>query len=301
MLLLTIYLLACTSQAAPKVVVSIMPIHSLVSGLMSDIAAPYLLLQSNQSPHTMTLKPSDARALNQADLIVWVGESLETPLARLINNLEDKTEVVSLIDLPNIDLLPIRNNPDWTKERHQFDSTSHHHHDHDSHIWLSPKNARSIVRHLAEVLIKHDPANRDGYQRNRDHLLQRLDTLERDFSSNIAAIKTIPYIVFHDAYQYLEDYFGLNAVGSVNVSPERLTGAKHLHYLREKIHRLEARCVFSEPQFEPKLIQTLISGTSASAGNLDPLGSGLPPGKEAYFQLMLNLSEKLAACLGDNV
>jgi zinc transport system substrate-binding protein len=302
--LLVVSLCSASSQADLKVVVSIMPIHSLVSGLMSGINEPYLLINSNQSPHTMTLKPSDARALNQADLIVWVGESLESPLTHLIDQVADETETISLLDIPKLHLLPIRNSLDWTPH-HQHDEAlaTHAHHidmDMDNHIWLSPDNARAVVQYLSGVLIRLDPTNGDQYRSNLKKLLNRIDEMESQFIANIAGISDTPFIVFHDAYQYLEDHFGLNAVGSVNISPDRLSGAKHIHLLREKIRKLEARCVFSEPQFKPKLVQTLVSGTQASAGKLDPLGGELPPGEDAYFDLMQNLSENLAACLGRN-
>jgi zinc transport system substrate-binding protein len=300
--LLVVSLCSASSQADLKVVASIMPIHSLVSGLMSGINEPYLLISSNQSPHTMTLKPSDARALNQADLIVWVGESLESPLVHLISQVGDDTEAISLLDIPKLHLLPIRSSLDWTRHRHPADTlaTHAHHINIDSHIWLSPDNARAIVQYLSGVLIRLDPTNGDQYRSNLKRLLNRLDEMESQFIANIAEISDTPFIVFHDAYQYLEDHFGLNAVGSVNISPDRLSGAKHIHHLREKIRRLEARCVFSEPQFKPKLVQTLVSNTQASAGKLDPLGGELPPGEDAYFDLMKNLSENLAACLGRN-
>lgn len=300
--LLAVSLFAAPSQADLKVVVSILPIHSLVSGLMSGINEPYLLINSNQSPHTMTLKPSDARALNQADLIVWVGESLESPLAHLIDQVGDDTETISLLDIPELHLLPIRNSLDWTPHRQPDEALAAHAHNTniDNHIWLSPDNARAIVDHLSEVLIRLDPGNRDHYLKNREKLLSRIDEMERNFFANITQISDTPFIVFHDAYQYLEDHFELNAVGSVSISPDRLSGAKHIHLLREKIRRLKARCVFSEPQFKPKLVQTLVSDTEASAGKLDPLGGELSPGEDAYFDLMQNLSQNLAACLGSD-
>ncbi|MES9863593.1 MAG: zinc ABC transporter substrate-binding protein [Candidatus Thiodiazotropha sp. 4PDIVS1] len=301
-LLLALSLFSAPSLAGLKVVVTIMPIHSLISGLMSGVGEPYLLLKSNQSPHTMSLKPSDARALNQADLVVWIGESLESPLSNLIKQLKVSSEVISLLDTPNLHQLPIRNNREWTRHHKPTKSSSTHTHEinMDNHIWLSPANARLITHHLSNVLIWLDPDNRGLYQNNLEKVLNRLDGMETQFKANISGNTDSPFIVFHDAYQYLEHHFGLNAVGSVSISPDRLAGAKHIHQLREKIRRLEARCIFSEPQFEPKLVHTLISGTQASAGELDPLGGGLTPGEDAYFNLMIGLSEGLASCLGND-
>jgi zinc transport system substrate-binding protein len=268
---------------------------------MSGIGQPYLLLKGNQSPHTMTLKPSDVRAINQADLLLWVGESLESPLARVVEKDIKAGLVLSLLDIPNLHLLPVRNDLDWSRHNHSDHEDSDHAHDAhnwDSHIWLSPENVRTIAHHLAQEMIKLDPEHTAAYQTNLQNLLQRIDSTEMAFRSNINGVKEQPFIVFHDAYHYLEDHFDLKAVGSVSVSPERQSGAKHIHKLRQKIRRLEAVCVFSEPQFEPKLVATLISDTEASAGILDPLGMALTPGEDAYFQLMDALSENLASCLG---
>jgi zinc transport system substrate-binding protein len=298
-LLMAVSLFSAPSQAGLKVVVSIMPIHSLVAGLMNGVTEPYLLLKGNQSPHTMTLKPSDARALNDADLIVWVGETLESPLARLLHRSKGHSEVVSLLAIPDMTLLPIRDTLDWVPhEHHDHYSATADPHTLDSHIWLSPENARIIVRYLTGVLTKLDPSNADLYQRNSQMLLLQIDNLEVDFAATIATVKEVAFIVFHDAYHYLENHFGLNAVGSVSVSPERPPGAKRIHDLRERIRRLDARCVFSEPQFEPKLVNTLVEGTPATAGELDPLGGHLTAGTEAYFHLMRRLSENLLLCLG---
>ncbi|MES9940091.1 MAG: zinc ABC transporter substrate-binding protein, partial [Candidatus Thiodiazotropha sp. 6PLUC1] len=232
-LLMALSLFSTPSLAGLKVVVTIMPIHSLVSGLMSGVDEPYLLLKSNQSPHTMSLKPSDARALDQADLVVWVGESLESPLTQLIEQIGENTETVSLLDTPNLHLLPIRNNLEWTHHHKPAISSATHDHEinMDNHIWLSPTNARAIAHHLSKVLIRLDPGNRELYQSNLEKLLSRLDEMERRFIANINGVTEIPFIVFHDAYHYLEDYFGLNAVGSVSISPDRLAGAKHIHHL----------------------------------------------------------------------
>ncbi|MCG7938502.1 MAG: zinc ABC transporter substrate-binding protein [Candidatus Thiodiazotropha lotti] len=301
LLFITTLLFSSSNLAGPKVVVSILPVHSLVSGLMSGIGEPYLLLKGNQSPHTMTLKPSDVRAISQADLLVWVGQSLESPLTSVIENNSDAESVISLLAIPNMHLLPIRDDLDWSSHDH----SKHHHEAHtdeelewDNHIWLSPKNARTTVRYLAQALIRLDPEHTADYQTNLQKLLQRIDREEMAFHTTISAVKDRPFIVFHDAYHYLEDHFGLNAVGSVSISPERQSGAKHIDELQQKIRRLEANCVFSEPQFQPKLVETLTSGSKANTGILDPLGMALDPGPEAYFQLLNGLADNLASCLG---
>lgn len=301
--LLTLSLLSPLVQAEPKVVVSIKPIHSLLAGLMHDIGEPILLIDDNQSPHNMSLRPSNARALNEADLIVWIGSSLEPSLSRLLDSRNPDAEVVSLINTPELLLLPIRASHEWEthqhKQRHQMapDHSASDMQAWDNHIWLSPDNAIQMVRHLTQILIRLDASHSDQYLKNSRSLLDRLQTLDTDLASRIAAVDETPFIVFHDAYHYFEQHFQLNTVGSVSISPERLSGARHIHELRQKIRRLNARCVFAEPQFEPKLVRTLVEGTHARIGQLDPLGQDLPAGPDAYFTLMQRLSENLVDCL----
>ncbi|MCU7852148.1 MAG: zinc ABC transporter substrate-binding protein [Candidatus Thiodiazotropha sp. (ex Monitilora ramsayi)] len=301
--LLVLNLFSPLIQAEPKVVVSIKPIHSLIAGLMRDIGEPLLLIDDNQSPHNMSLRPSNARALNEADLIVWIGSSLEPSLSRLLDSHNHDAEVVSMIDTPGLLLLPMRVNHDWETHQHIEHHQKVNNHSAsgtqtwDNHIWLSPDNAILMVRHLTQVLIRLDELHSEQYLKNSRSLINRLQALDRDLASRITAVHETPFIVFHDAYHYFEQHFQLNAVGSVSVSPERLSGARHIHDLRQKIRHLNARCVFTEPQFEPKLVRTLVDGTQVRIGQLDPLGQALPSGPDTYFTLMQRLSENLIECL----
>ncbi|MCU7803912.1 MAG: zinc ABC transporter substrate-binding protein [Candidatus Thiodiazotropha sp. (ex Lucinoma borealis)] len=303
LLLLVPCLFSTQIHAEPKVVVSIKPVHSLVAGLMRNIGEPKLLIDGNQSPHSLSLRPSNARALNEADLIIWIGSGLEPSLSHILEQHKGDTEVISLLDTPGLHLLPIRVSHEWELHRH---ISSRHQDDGlpesdrknwDNHIWLSPENASLMVQHLTLALIRLDASHSDQYLINSQHLLNRLQRLDTDLTTMTTAVREIPYMVFHDAYHYLEYHFQLNAVGSVSISPERLSGARRIHQLRKKIRRLNARCVFSEPQFEPKLVHTLVEGTQAHIGQLDPLGNDLPTGPDAYFMLMQHLSNNLIECL----
>ncbi|MCU7921726.1 MAG: zinc ABC transporter substrate-binding protein [Candidatus Thiodiazotropha sp. (ex Dulcina madagascariensis)] len=301
--LLALGLFSTLINAEPKVVVSIKPIHSLVAGLMRNLAEPELLIDSNQSPHNLSLRPSNVRALNEADLIVWIGAGLEPSLARLVDYHKRDTEAISLMDTPGLTHLPIRAGNEWEPHRHMPPhpegkaGSASGRQSWDSHIWLSPDNAQLIVQHLTQTLIRLDPAHSDQYRQNRQTLLNRLQALDTDLTAMIAAVRETPYIVFHDAYHYFERHYRLNAVGSVSISPERLSGARHIHELRQKILSFNARCVFTEPQFEPKLAHTLVEGTQARIGQLDPLGNDLPSGPDAYFMLLQHLARNLVECL----
>jgi len=154
-----------------------------------------------------------------------------------------------------------------------------------------------LVNEIKHSLIELDPSNAAQYKFNSDELIVRLDQLIDDVSVKLAPEKEKGFVVFHDAYQYFEERFGLSAVGSITVSPEVMPGASRIKELKDKINELNALCVFSEPQFEPKLVSTVIEGTNASTGVLDPLGASIKDGPELYFTLINNMANSLKECL----
>lgn len=303
-LILAVLLLNLSFSAlpSPRVVVSLKPIHSLVAGLMQGVAEPKLLLDDSQSPHSMSLKPSQIRMLNRADLIIWIGATLEPALSHLLEPKRYLAETVNLMETPGLLLLPIRNRQAWHSHGHephdhdrQIDSDNTE--QKDNHIWLSPDNAAQMVRHLTQKLVELDRSNRSRYMANSHALLLRLQQLDNQIRMKLKPVKATPYIVFHDAYQYFEAHYRLDAVGTVSIDPDQLSGARHIRRLRETIQRAGARCLFTEPQFEPKLAQTLVEGMSVGIGQLDPLGKQLPVGHDSYFLLMKGLSDNLRDCL----
>ena len=291
-----------TAQAdAPQVTVSIKPLHSLVAGVMQGVAEPDLLIPAGQSPHEFSLRPSDMRKLSSAAMIVWLGESFETPLAHALHRSQEGRRSIALLEQPGIFLLPARQGGVWEKrERSEVDGSHHHADDIDPHIWLSTRNAVQIVQILRDALIEIDPANRPRYQVNAQRLLVRLEQLEKALEAGLSKVRDIPFIVFHDAYQYFQQQFGLRAVGSITIGPERQPGARRIHEIHAKLQRLEARCVFSEPQFEPKLLRMLIQDTQVRSGTLDPIGADLQSGPDAYFLLLKNLQANLVGCLEES-
>jgi zinc transport system substrate-binding protein len=289
--------------AAPKVVASIKPVASLVEGVMTGVGRPTVIVGAGQSLHTFSMRPSDAKALNDADVVFWVGEGLETFLAKPIVSLSRGASVVALMDGPGLRLLKGRDGGVW--ENHTDDAAAHDHdHDHDhgpsdtdGHIWLDPLNAKAMVNTIYIALSEVDAANTATYAANAATLSVRIDALDAELKRSFSDVKDRPFVVFHDGYQYLESRYGLNAVGSITISPERMPGARRVGEIKAKIKTLQAACVFAEPQFEPKLVQTLIDGTSARTGTLDPEASTLPPGPELYFDLMGGLAANLTRCL----
>jgi zinc transport system substrate-binding protein len=294
-LLILAALLTAPAAAAPEVMVSIKPIHSLISGVMAGIGAPDLIVGGANSPHDYSLKPSDAARLERAELVVWIGPIFENYLERPLA-LADKAEILELDRTPGLILLPTREGGAWEPEE---DAQAHGHGAlaQDGHLWLDPRNAKAIVRLAAERLAAHDAANAARYRSNAAGLEQRLDALDAALARRLAPVKGVPFVVFHDAYQYLERRYGLTAIGSITVSPERPPGARRLETIRAKIRAVNARCVFSEPQFQPRLIATLIAGTRARSAVLDPEGTVLPRGPGLYFTLMNGLADSLIGCL----
>ncbi len=295
--------LPAVAQGGLKVVVTLKPVHSLVTALMQGVGQPKLLLDDSQSPHNMSLRPSQRRMLNEADLIVWIGAALEPSLSHLLQSGQSHAEVVSMLESPGLQRLRVRDSKTWSSHVH-----SHHHHDgelettlhspmQDSHIWLSPANAQQMVRYLTRIVTRLDASNRERYMQNSRTLLARLQALDEQLRSDLETVKKIPYVVFHDAYQYFEAHYALNAVGSVNIDPDQISGARHIHRLRQTIQSRQARCLFTEPQFEPRLVHTLTEGLALNIAELDPLGMQLPAGPESYFMLMKGLSNNLVDCL----
>src|SRR5690349_3968863 len=256
-----------------KVVASIKPIHSLVAGVMQGVAEPALLVKGAASPHSFNLRPSDARALNQADLVFWVGEDMETFLAKPIQSLADKAHPVALMEESNLALLPTREGGAWEKhdDNHEMGHTpeaghEHEHGTHDAHVWLDVDNAAKMVVTIAKELSEHDAANAARYKANAAALTERLTALDAELKTTLAPVKDQPFVVFHDAYHYLEERYGLNAVGAITVSPDQRPSAQRLSQLRAKISSLDAACVFAEPQFEPTLVATVVEKTPAKRG-----------------------------------
>ena len=304
------------------VAASIKPVHSLVAAVMQGTGEPGLIVEGAGSPHTYALKPSQARLLQEADLVFWVGPTLEAFLEKPLETIAAKAEAVELFDVAGLVHLPYREGTTFERHKHDADEPDNEHdhaaegHDHaaeghghedeghgqaehgvDGHVWLDPVNAKALVDEIAARLAAADPRNAATYRANAASTRQRLDALIGDVQAKIDPVRDRPFIVFHDAYQYFENRFGLQAAGSVTLSPEHAPGAERIAAIRAKIGQLSAACVFSEPQFEPKLIQTVIEGTPARSGVIDPLGASLPAGPDLYFALIGNMAKALHDCL----
>ncbi|MCK5933623.1 MAG: zinc ABC transporter substrate-binding protein [Fulvimarina manganoxydans] len=325
---------AGSAWAEPKVVASIKPIQSLVAGVMEGVGEPELLVQGAGSPHGYQLKPSQAASLSDADIVFWVGPELETFLRKPLETLAAGAQSIPLDKTEGLKLMTFKEGHDHdhgeggehasgegdhdhdhkaAEADHDHDhEAGHEHEDHaegeeghhhaagslDPHIWLDPDNAKVMVGAIETTLAKADPDNAETYKANAEKLDARLDKLTADTEAALAPVRGKPFIVFHDGYQYFEDRFDIHAAAALTVSPELSPGAERVAHVREEVVEEGALCVFAEPQFEPRLVSTIIEGTKAKSGTLDPLGASLTDGPDLYFELIHNLSSSLVDCLG---
>jgi zinc transport system substrate-binding protein len=260
-----------TTQASPalSVAVSIKPVHSLVAGLMEGVGEPSLIVKGNRSPHNYSLRPSDARILNQADLIIWTGPALELFLEKPILALAKKSQTIMLVKKTNT----------------------------DPHLWLSPILASAIVDQVLSELIKIDPKQADIYNSNADKLKNRLKILLVTGQKKLNQMKDIPFLVYHDAWSHFATAFGLNISGAISLKPERSPGAKRISEIRKLVMTSGTRCLFKEPQFDSPLVVTVLQGhDDVLVLGLDPLGATLDPGPGLYFRLMENNISAVASC-----
>ena len=279
------------AAASPQVVATIAPIHSLVSSVMHDVAAPDLLLPSGASPHSYSLKPSDARRLASAELIVAVGPTLESYLEKPLAHLARNARIVILTRDAQIDLLA-SSADHLNAPTHTDDPAAA-----NPHVWLDPRNAVAIVDHVAEVLGQIDPDNRRRYRSNATDMISRLHELDRSLESTLTDVRNTPFMVSHDAYIYFVTRYQLKMVGAFHKKPEQAPGARHLAELRAGIKRLGVRCIFSEPQFTSRTVVATLRWAGVRSAVLNPLGLDIAPGPGAYETLMLRLGAALAKCL----
>ena len=301
----SVFAVAFSAHAQVRVVASIKPVHSLVAAVMEGAGEPELIIQGATSPHTFSLRPSDARNIQNADVIFMIGDALETSLAGSIDTLGRDARVIRLADTEGLIRLPLREGATFEDHDHDHDhgeEGEHGEHEEeafDMHIWLDPVNARTMVRAIANTLSAADADNAATYAANAEAVTGRLDELLDQINVGVDPVRGRAFIVFHDAYHYFEDRFELIAAGSASVSPDRPPGARRITELRERVSDLGVVCVLAEPQFDPRLANVIIEGTSARLGTVDPLGAVLDSGPDMYFMLMQEMAASFTDCLSE--
>jgi len=314
------------ANAEIKVVASIKPIHSLVTYLMDGVSKPDLIVDGYASPHGFAMKPSHAKMLQESDLIFWIGESLENFLEKPLDSIAKKAEKIELIEIKELKKLKFRernifddhddHDDHGHKKKDDHDDHDDHghkkkddHDDHDDHddgheghahgeydphIWLDPINAKIILNEMFEHLIENDAKNASTYKSNLEKALKDIDKLTMEVMTELS--QSTSSIVFHDAYQYFEKRFNINVLGAFTVNTDVMPGAEQLAEIREIIEHDNVNCIFSEPQFNPDIINAVAKDMDIKTGVLDPLGATLDPGKGLYFDLIKNMSKSFKGC-----
>jgi zinc transport system substrate-binding protein len=282
---------AAQGNDVPRVLASIKPVQSLAASVMAGVGTPELLIEGAASPHSYALKPTDAGKIAKANIIFWVGPEMETVLEKPLATLGAQAQRVALINASGVTRLPARRGGLWEPDEDEHDANI------DGHMWLDPRNGIAMVRAIAETLAKADPTHAARYRANAQSTIARLTALDTRLTAALEPAAKKPYIVFHDAYHYLEARYGLSPAGAVTVAPDRPYGPRRISEIRDRIANGKVVCVFSEPEFPPKLLTTLTEDTGARIGTLDDLGSQLSPGPMLYETVLENLARDLRKCL----
>lgn len=285
---------AMAADSGLRVVASIKPVHSLVSAVMAGVGTPSLLVEGAGSPHTYAMRPSQAAGLAKADVVFWIGPDLEHFLEKPIGTLGAGARAVELEVADGVTRLAPREGGTFEPEEEGDEGGEE---TIDPHMWLDPLNAKAFVKRIAETLAVADPQHAQAYADNAKAEQARLDALIVEITKTLEPVKGKGFIVFHDAYHYFENRFGVSAAGSITVSPETAPGAQRLTEVRAKIGELGATCVFSEPEFESSMVGVVLEGSQARSGVLDPLGAALSDGPDLYFELLRNLAVSMRDCL----
>lgn len=293
----------------PRVAVDIAPIHSLVAQVMEGIGMPDLIIQPGATPHEYSLRPSEAAALQSADLVFWIGPDLTPWLEEAIETLAPAADLTTLMDIDGTVQLEFREDAVFEAHDHSdhADEDDHDDHDdhadhgdhagHDPHAWLSPKNAMTWLEVIAGRLSAVDPVNSDAYVANAASGRAVIEALMGEVDATLDPVRGRAFIVFHDAYQYFETDFDVSASGAISISDASDPSPARIAEIRGQIAEQGVDCVLAEPQFNPGLVATVLRGSDAQMGIVDPLGADLELGAELYPQLIRNLSNALAECL----
>ncbi len=331
-IILVSFFFSFSAKAEVNVVTTIKPLHSLVSSVMKGIGEPSLIIEGTNNPHTFVFKPSHAKMIEEADIIFWIGEDLEAFMEKPLDSLAEESQVISFMALSSIEKLKFReknifNDHDGHEDEHEGhededdhghkdddhdddhdghedeheghdddhnDAHAHAHGEFDAHIWLDPVNAKKMVLEIAHELSDLDPNNKVKYEDNANATIKSLDELV-DSNKKILS-KDISYVVFHDAYQYFENRFGVIPAGALTLNPDVLPGAKQIADIQDVINDKGIKCIFSEPQYNPKIIETIGNDMKISTGVMDPLGAYIDAGPSMYSDLINGIANSIKDC-----
>ena len=280
---------------APKVVADIAPVHALVTQVMGDRGTPTLLLAAGGDAHNFQLRPSQAAALADAGLIVWIGEALSPWLERALDGVGASGPQLALLEAAGT---TTRNFGAAAGHEEDHDHESHDHTGLDPHAWLDPENGRFWLGLIAEALASADPEGADIYRANAAAARSTIDAAEAEARALLEPVKDKPVAVFHDAYGYFADHFGLTVTGAIRMGDAAQPGAGHLKELEASLKASGAVCVFPEANQNAAMATQLAEAAGVRLGEpLDPSGANTAPGAGAYAAILTQMAGTIAECL----
>ncbi|MGS3176854.1 zinc ABC transporter substrate-binding protein ZnuA [Aeromonas sanarellii] len=301
--LITALLAVSLPVRALEVLTTIKPLGFIAAAITEGVSEPKVLLPTGASPHDYSLRPSDMRSINEADLVVWVGPELESFMAKPLAKHPHALTLTLVPGMPlfNYETQASHDDHDHEHEAHEHGDQDdghegHHHEGVDPHLWLGPAQAKAIATAIATELGKQDPANQARYAANLAAFKGKVDARDKVIAEQMKAVNEKGYFVFHEAYGYWERHYGMSSRGHFTVSPERRPGAKTLVEIRKALEEKQASCIYAEPQFSPAVIESVARNTGARVLLLDEVGEQVPLGPDAYLQFMQQLAEAFAQC-----
>lgn len=293
-------------RADAAVVTSLKPLGFIASAIADGVTETQVLLPDGASEHDYSLRPSDAKRLQNADLVVWIGPEMEAFMDKSTQSIPDNKKV-TIAQLEGVKPLLMKGADDDDDDHdhdgghdhaHGEKGDAHHHHgDYNMHLWLSPEIARLSAVAIHNKLVELMPQSRARLDANLKDFEANLAATDKQVASELAPVKGKGYFVFHDAYGYYEKHYGLTPLGHFTVNPEIQPGAQRLHQIRTQLVEQKATCVFAEPQFRPAVVESVARGTSVRMGTLDPLGTNIQLSKGSYPAFLTQLATQYASCL----
>jgi len=286
-----------------RVVASIRPVAALVGAVMGDVGQPALLISDPAAAHHFTVKPSQARLLQDADLVFWIGPSMETSLGTALAGLAPDVPAVPLIDVEGLTRYPLDAIDGGYKHKHTGETTQPHHahddHAVNPHIWLDPRNVVVLLHHIAGRLAAADPAHKATYQANARDAAAQIKATITAMRAEMARYRDSRFIVLHDAHTYFERFFDVRARAAITIDPGMAPGVARLTALRQLLATAKITCIFGEVGISDKWPQLVADGTNLSLVQLDPLGITIDDGPSFFPRLFRLYQMAYSDCLSD--
>ena len=276
------------AQSTPSIVVSIKPIHSIVTKIMDGVTKPELLLDSNNSAHTFHLKPSQIKMISNADLVIVISENFELGLRKALKNINED----SYLKISELDQLIIHNSRGEAIYDKNEDSSKF-----DFHLWLDVNNMQLIATYISNIIIELDPKNEHIYSENLKEVNLELDELKEELKQQLAPFSSTPFAIYSDTLQYFEKSLELKR--PVIITPFHGAGLsiKRTIDAKRKIKDLNISCLIYDTEVKAKQLRVLSEGLNLKSFKIDILGNEFTPGPDQYFNLMKKTSSQLSLCL----